>query len=672
MKNILLLALMFLFPCLVSAQNNVYVINESFDGTSLPTGWFSMGNGINNWYISQSNICGGKPNEARLSWSPPFNGVSRIVSTPVDLTDVSSAVLALKHYPSFFGMNQAIVGVATSSDNGSTWNTVWSEQYNANGAYSILENITSPDMGKSSVLFCIYFEGNSSAISDWYFDDFEVYTIEDISVELTSIDMPAYIKYGDHEISFTIKNTGNAAIQTLKASYTIDGDKVEQTFYANVPSMEYQQFTFNTDFAFEANKKHELSVEITSVNDSNDDNSDNALSMNVTAAMSQTQRTPMIEHFSSSTCGPCVAVNTAMKALTANHQGEFTYTKYTSNGPGLGDPYFTEEGGTRMTYYNVLGVPQTFLDGTDQGYVAVTEDNFVARRNETAFANVRGAFNIEGNVINVTADFMSYFDMENIRAFVTVNEKTTTENIASNGETEFHHVMMKMLEDAEGNIMNINAGEYQRLEFTYDMSSTNVEEMNDLEVSLWLQDYETKEIFNSHYAYEYTEHCYPVQNFSALLNDESGVLTLSWDAPEQGAPSGYNIYIDDELIEENYQENTFNDLTINDNKTHIAEVVAVYEDGKTSVGAAKIVEIWNDVIENDETSFNIYPNPAKDIVKISTVGSLSSLVRIYNVMGMMVEEIKVNSNNIEINISDYTPGIYFFNIEGKTVKVIKD
>mgnify|MGYP003556986460 FL=1 len=85
MKNILLLALMFLFPCLVSAQNNVYVINESFDGTSLPTGWFSMGNGINNWYISQSNICGGKPNEARLSWSPPFNGVSRLVSTPVDL-----------------------------------------------------------------------------------------------------------------------------------------------------------------------------------------------------------------------------------------------------------------------------------------------------------------------------------------------------------------------------------------------------------------------------------------------------------------------------------------------------------------------------------------------------------------------------------------------------------
>lgn len=663
---------MFLFPCFVSAQNNVYVINESFDEMSLPTGWLSMGNGINNWYISQSNISGGKPNEACLSWSPPFNGISRLVSPPVDLTDVSSAVLALKHYPSFFGVNQAIVGVATSSDNGTTWNSVWSEQYNTNGQYSISEAISGPDMGKSNVMFCIYFEGNSSAISYWYFDDFEIYTIEDLNVELTSIDVPSFLHHGKHDISFTIKNSGNSAIQSVKARYTINENSIEQTFFDEVTSMNYKQFTFNNDFTFNPNEKYNLTIEIINVNDNTDDATDNVLSKEITSALSSTQMIPMIEHFSSSTCSPCVFVNNSMSILTGNHEGQYTYTKYTSNGPALGDPYYTEEGGTRMSYYNVIGVPQIFLNGADQGYSSVTEENFANSYDEPAFANVRGAFNVEGNNINITADFMSYFDMNDIRAFVTVNEKTTTGNASSNGETEFHHVMMKMLENAEGNIMNINAGEYQRLEFSYDMSSTNVEEMNDLEVSLWLQNIETKQIFNSHFAYEYTEHCYPVQNFKALLNNENNTLNLNWEAPEHGNPTGYNIYIDSELIKENHQGNTFDDFTINDNKTHIAEVVAVYEDGKTSVGAAKIIEIWNDVIENDETSFNIYPNPAKDIVKISTVGSLSSVVRIYNVMGMTVEEIKVNSNNMEINIADYTPGIYFFNIEGKTVKVIKD
>ena len=41
-------------------------------------------------------------------------------------------------------------------------------------------------------------------------------------------------------------------------------------------------------------------------------------------------------------------------------------------------------------------------------------------------------------------------------------------------------------------------------------------------------------------------------------------------------------------------------------------------------------------------------------------------------MGMKVDEIEMNSDNIEINISDYERGIYFFNVEGEVVKVIKN
>ena len=667
MRKTLLLALVFLFAGTLLAQNNVYIIDESFDDVTLPSGWYAAGNGTYNWHISQSNICGGKPNEAHLSWTPYFNGVSRLVSTAVDLTDISSAVLALKHYPSFFGANQAIVGVATSSDNGSTWNTVWSEQYNTNGAYNIIENITSPDMGKNNVLFCIYFEGNSSAISDWYFDDFEIYTIEDISVELTSIDIPTYVKYGNHDISFTIKNSGNAAIQTFKANYTINGENlIEQTFYTNLPSMESQQFTFNTDFNFEPNMTYEVAVEITSVNDGSDDESDNALSIDVTTALSQTQRIPMIEHFSSSTCGPCVVVNIAMETLTSNHQGQYTYTKYTSNGPGLGDPYFTEEGGTRMTYYNVLGVPQTFLNGADQGYSAITEDNFMESYNSQAFADIRGAFNVEGNTINITADFMSYLNLENVRAFVSVNEKETTGNVSSNGETSFHHVMMKMLENANGNIIDINAGEYQRLEFSFDMSSTNVEEMNDLEVALWLQDYDTKEIFNSHYAYENSEHAYPVRNMNAVTDGNN--IKINWDAPETGNPTGYNIYINGELKAENV--NTLEYITEANQNMKIAEVVAVYEEGKTSVGIAKIITVEDNIEETKTDDISVYPNPAKDIVKVQ--GEDINSISVYNCIGVLVDRFEVNDNNIEINLSDYNTGIYFFNIDGKVVKIIRN
>ena len=672
MKKSLLFAFAFLFGITVFAQENVYIINQAFDDATLPSGWTPMGNGTYNWYISTSNISGGKPNELQLKWTPPFNGIAYFVSTSVDLSDVTSAVMSLKHYPSFFGSNHAIVGVATSSDNGNTWNSVWSQEYNANGQFTILETIEGPDMGKNNVLFSIYFEGNSNAISDWYFDDFQVYIVENLSVQLTSINVPSIINNGEREISFTVRNTGSTPIQSLKVRYIIDGETYEQTFETNIPSMEYEQLTFDTEFEFTPDKTYDLQVKIQTVNGEYDDESDNSLNKEIISALSSTQMTPMIEHFSSSTCGPCVAVNNKMAELTANHEGEYTYTKYTSNGPGLGDPYYTVEGGARMIYYNVMGVPQTFLNGADQGNVAVTEDNFVNAYESPAFANVRGSYTIEGNTINITADFMSYFDVDGIRAFVSINEKTTTENAASNGETEFHHVMMKMLDSSDGNVMNIKAGEYQRVEFSYDMSETFVEEMSDLEVALWLQNIETKEIFNSHYAYENSEHCSPVESVYATIGGDAPLaLHINWEAPKSGTPIGYDIYVDGQLVADNIDDNT---LVIEDfdSNSKVAEVVAVYEDGKTSVGVAVLIvdETGVEEIEN-EISCNIYPNPARDFVKLSAISYQLSAVRVYNYLGILIEEIEINSNEIEINTSDYNTGIYFIEVVTENGSVTK-
>ena len=659
MRKTLLLAIALLFSLSVFSQENVYIINESFEGTTLPQGWTKMGNGTNNWYISTSNIAGGKPNELHLQWTPPFNGIARFVSPTVDLSDVSSAIIALKHYPSFFGSHTATVGVATSSDNGNTWNTVYSEQYNVNGQYTITENITSPDMGKNNVKFCFYFEGNSNHISSWYFDDFEVYTVEDLGVELTSIDVPNNVKFGLQAIDFTVKNSGSSAIESLVASYTINGETETQTFFSNIQPLESKQFTFSSKYNFAPGENYELTIEVSKLNDSDEEITDVVLSKEVAAALSQTQRTSMIEHFSSSTCVPCITVNNIMVELTENHEGQYTYTKYTSNGPGLGDPYFTAEGGTRMTYYNVMGVPQTYLDGVDQGYGAVSEDNFMASQEKPAFANVRGTYTTEGNTINIKADFMSYINMEDVRAFITVNEKTTTGNASSNGETEFHHVMMKMLENANGNSMNINAGEYQHLEFSFDMSSTFVEDMNDLEVALWLQNYETMEIYNSHYAYKSDVHVHPVRNMSAEINGSD--LKISWSAPEAGNPTGYNVYVNGVLEAENI--NTLEYIKTNANQTHkTAEVVAVYENG-TSVAVAKIITEGDNVTEIIADNISIYPNPAKDFVKLSAVNGQISAIKVYNCLGMLVEEIEVNANEVEINISEYNSGIYFFNIE---------
>jgi hypothetical protein len=596
MKKTLLFALALLLSVTMFAQNRASLINETFDGETLPSGWSIDGLGTTNWSIASSNKAGGAANELLLYWNPQFNGVSRFVSPALDLTNVESLAISFKHYFDNYGGTSAI-GIATSSD-GTTWNQAWQQNYSTSGQYSVSEIISTADMGKDNVKICIYFSGDSYNINNWYFDDIEAFTLENLDLRLLSVDIPTIMDKGELDITFTVQNIGLTTIESFTASYLDISCKddycrtmKEETFTASLAPMEKKQFTFSESITLNPGT-YNLPIEIINVNNTtDDDNNNNDLTKKFFVAMSNTNRTPMIEHFSSSTCGPCVSVNYAMNQLTNKYLGQFAYVKYQMNWPGTGDPYYTEEGGTRRFYYGVDGVPMVFLDGASQGYAAITENVFLQCLETPAYADIRGAFNVEGNTINVTADFMSYVQMENVKAFVAVNEKVTTGNVGSNGETEFHHVMMKMLGSADGNEITINAGEYQRLEFSFDLSSTNVEDMNDLEVALWLQDYNSREVYNGHFAYEYTNHCYPVQNHQMTENGNGYQIT--WEAPEAGTPTGYMVKVNGEVVEANTTNLSY--TIANASGIQIAEVTALYGD-KTSVPT-----VTSSVAGNDET-----------------------------------------------------------------------
>ena len=110
MRRLLLIAFVCLFST-INAQNNVSIINEEFNDISIPNGWYTTGNGANNWYVSQSFSAGGKPNEMQLSWSPQFSGISRLVSPAVDLTNITNAMMSLDHYVALFGNTGATIPV---------------------------------------------------------------------------------------------------------------------------------------------------------------------------------------------------------------------------------------------------------------------------------------------------------------------------------------------------------------------------------------------------------------------------------------------------------------------------------------------------------------------------------------------------------------------------------
>ena len=589
---------------MVFAQNRATFVDESFNGSELPDGWTTSEVGTNNWKISLTTYSGGDGNELKLSWDPKFEGVTRLITTPFNLSEVEEMVVSFKHFFDNFRDNEFThtIGIATSSDNGATWNTGWSQEYTMTGVYDVKATFTTSDMGKNNVILCLFYEGISQNMDNWFFDDLMIYEQSEFDLRIIDIEMPNTIETGEKEISFTVENLGTAVVNSFEAKIKASNWETAAvaTFEQDINNSEIVQVTYKdkTFNAIARNKPYNISVEILSINGNKDqDASNNYKDKNISVAFNKAQRIPMIEHFSSSTCGPCVAVNQQMHTLTQNNEGKFTYTKF----PTSGDPYNNFEASHRIQEYGVTGVPNIFLDGRSNGSNYLTQAQLDERREVPAYADIRGAFSIEDDIIYVIADFMSYITLENAVAFITVNEKTTTKNTGSNGETEFHHIMMKMLKSKSGNPVSINAGEYQRLEFTHNMSLTNVEELNDLEVALWLQDPETKEIYNSSFAYAYTNHCYPIQNLTFNEDDN----TLTWEAPEEGTPKSYKVFINGQLASES---SSLNYSMTSSEETFTAEVIAVYDNEKTSVGVAKLFGEVEDYV-TVEAPRNVTANP---------------------------------------------------------------
>ena len=670
MKKTLLLTLALLLSVTIFAQNRSVLLRETFDSTSLPEGWTTSDNSTNNWTISQTNRAGSEANELKFNNEPKATGTSRIITTPVDLTGKTSVTVSFRHFFDKKSMSAAI-GIATSANNGQNWNTAWSETYSETGQYNVIKSIKTADMGKDNVIFCIYFQGSSSNINGWYFDDLEVSTIEAIDMKVQSIDMHEIVPSGNNEIAFSVQNVGTDIVTSFEAQFKMNGETITETFETELAQHATAQFSFAKSINLIPNS-YSSQIEITSVNGQEDQNKiNNTARKNIRVALNKTQRLPMFEHFSSSTCASCVVLEREMQELRDNNPGKYVYTKYVMNWPAPGDPYYNEEGGKRKSFYNVQGVPFLAYNGIGRNNNAVTQEELDACYNTPAFIDIKGSFNVDGNNISVVADIMSYVDINNVKVHFTVNEKTTTKNFTYDyGLYEFHHVMMKMFPNAEGSTANFKTGELQHFEFSHDMSKTFTEEIEDLEVTVWVQDIDTREILNSRYLHEYCEHPYPAQNLQ--LTDDNN--TISWEAPEKNTPVGYNVYINNELVAENTKELSY---TIeNADGVYGVEVVALYENDITSIGVIKQIlseENIKDIETNDNVS--IYPNPVNDRLYIETQ-TQTQTVEIFDIYGRRQKSIVNSQRSTVIDLSDLKSGIYFVKInteKGNIVKrIIKD
>jgi hypothetical protein len=219
---------------------------------------------------------------------------------------------------------------------------------------------------------------------------------------------------------------------------------------------------------------------------------------------------PLIEEFTSSTCGPCASFNTTfdpfLSSIDANIPGgQAAAVKYQMNWPPPGDdPSFNSDGNSRRNSYGVNSIPLSYLNGvaTSTFNQAVID----AASGQSPF-NLTPYFYLSGDTIKATCTAESFTNMtEILRLYLALTEDFYTYTGGTTSQTTFKYVMRKMLPNYVGTVLtNINADTTFITNRNYKLTYGNVVPSSfniwgtsaGFTLVTWIQNTSTKEVFQA-------------------------------------------------------------------------------------------------------------------------------------------------------------------------------
>jgi hypothetical protein len=667
MKSRLLLFIAFVAATMtVSAQTFIY---EDFSsGQMPPTGWTISGLSAQ-WSISQSANAGGNAPEAMFTYVNQTT-TTRLISPVVNLTGLTSVKLSFKHFYDWYSNPAPKVGVATRTSATGTWNSVWEITPTGNvGPQDINLTITNTDVGSATFQFCFYLNGNMYNLDYYYVDNVILLNPLPKDGFLVSIEQTQPYFSVPVPVKGTVLNTGVATINSADIDYQLDNGMVYSTSVTGLTAQTLQSFNFTcTDLINPPIGAHNLKVWIKNINGSPDsDLSNDSLAKSVSKVCYSNYRKPLYEEFTSSTCNPCAQFNTTFVPWCNAHDDQISLLKYQMNWPGTGDPYYTAEGGVRRDYYGVTWVPWLECNGgfvnTDDASVQAAFDQ---ETQKIGMFDIAATHSLSGHVITVTANILPFANFSNCRVYLTVAEKITHNNATSNGETSFEHVMMKMLPDAEGTSVDFTDRVPFTVTKTADLTGTHVEEWTDLMVVVWVQNYQTREIYQSIYSVENGTFA-SEDRLSNIKVDGTSIPGFSSDLFDYASvlPGGAT------------SAPVVTGIPIDTNETVIV-VPALELPGTTTIDVFAANNIdhslytvnfsWaTGINEPGAKAVTVYPNPSYGKVFIS--GADHAKITVYSTTGMLVRSVP-DFSVTSIDMAGLEKGVYTLRIERTDHRVI--
>ena len=364
----------------------------------------------------------------------------------------------------------------------------------------------------------VAFRNNSTDMFALLIDNVSVWVPEEHDLAIAMVDLPTYMKTNSSQtLNVYFYNNGASEITSFDLTYQADGEEA-QTMTVTNPNVAYCSYglvAHSIPWVPTKTGNRTITFTISNINgvdatDANPDDNTASASVVVWDETVATDIHPLYEAFTASTCYPCYVygeqygLNAILDKEVKNNG--LVLLKYQMNWPGSGDPYYNTDGGIRRTYYGVSGVPAAYGNGTVYEIAnAINNQGVSDLYDAPAFFSIENAtYSVEGTTVTVNATIKPISiptDLTNSKVQVAVFENVTTGNVGSNGETEFHHVVHKMIPNGNGTALTaISEGSEQQITLTADMSSTYTEEMDDLGVAIFVQDNNTKQVFQACYA----------------------------------------------------------------------------------------------------------------------------------------------------------------------------
>lgn len=222
----------------------------------------------------------------------------------------------------------------------------------------------------------------------------------------------------------------------------------------------------------------------------------------------QSIRKVLVEEATNASCGPCASQNPSFQQWILRHIDRVIPVVYHAWWPGPKDPmylYDTLMNQTRIKYYGINGVPSgrvagkiaTPTAGWYAGAVGDIDALSVELAQQSFYSPITITLTMQHNngtgTVHVEVSSLAKFSDKKLRVVI-CEEEHHYDNAGSNGEKDFYFLARRMLPDAVGTTIALDAGESKSFDFDFAVDPAFAD---DLYAVAFIQDDITKDVLQA-------------------------------------------------------------------------------------------------------------------------------------------------------------------------------